>query len=35
VFVYALIDRIVYIRMPRGYLILGKILRLNKVLYGL
>jgi hypothetical protein len=34
-FVHALIDRIVYMRMPRGYSIPGKILRLNKALYGL
>jgi hypothetical protein len=34
-FVHALIDRIVYIRMLQGYSIPGKILRLNKALYGL
>jgi hypothetical protein len=34
-FVYALIDCIVYMKMLRGYLILGKILKLNKALYGL
>jgi hypothetical protein len=34
-FVYALINRIVYMKMLRGYLILGKILKLDKALYGL
>jgi hypothetical protein len=34
-FVYALINRIVYMKMPRGYSILGKILKLNKALYSL
>jgi hypothetical protein len=34
-FIHALINHIVYIRMLQGYLILGKILRLNKALYGL
>jgi hypothetical protein len=34
-FVHALIDCIVYMKMLRGYLILGKILKLDKALYGL
>jgi hypothetical protein len=34
-FVHTLINRIVYIKMPQGYLIPGKILKLNKALYSL
>jgi hypothetical protein len=34
-FVHALINRIVYIKMPRGYSIPGKILKLDKALYSL
>lgn len=34
-FVHALIDRVVYMRMPRGYALQGTILQLNKALYGL
>jgi hypothetical protein len=34
-FAHALIDRLVYMRMPRGYAQHGKILKLNKALYGL
>jgi hypothetical protein len=34
-FVHALIDRIIYMRMPRGYSKPGTILLLNKALYGL
>lgn len=34
-FVHALIDRLVYMRMPRGYARQGMILQLDKALYGL
>jgi hypothetical protein len=34
-FVHALIDRLVYMRMPRGYARQGTILQLDKALYGL
>jgi hypothetical protein len=34
-FVHALINRIVYIRMLKGYSVLGIVLKLNKALYGL
>jgi hypothetical protein len=34
-FVYALINRIVYIRMPKGYSVSGIVLKLNKALYSL
>jgi hypothetical protein len=34
-FVHALIDRLVYMRMPRGYARPGTILQLDKALYGL
>jgi hypothetical protein len=34
-FIHALINRIVYIRMPKGYSVLGTVLKLNKALYSL
>ena len=34
-FVHADIDEIVYIRLPLGFIEPGKVLKLNKALYGL